>query len=102
MHRSIMDAPSGMDVDHINGNTLDNRRSNLRVVTHKQNLRHRAHGANRNNAVGVRGVTWDKMRAKFVAGINVDGKRLNLGRFGSLDAAIAARSAASMKFYGVA
>lgn len=96
-----MNAPAGMVVDHINGNTLDNRRSNLRVVTHKQNLRHRARGANRNNAVGVRGVSWDKERKKFLAGIRVDGKRLNLGRFDSLDAAVAARSAASVKFYGV-
>lgn len=38
MHRVIMNTPKGMDTDHINGNGLDNRRSNLRVVTHYENL----------------------------------------------------------------
>src|SRR6185312_4468108 len=38
MHRSIMDAPNGMVVDHIDGDGLNNRRENLRIVTHGQNL----------------------------------------------------------------
>ena len=37
MHRLIMGNPVGLDVDHINGDTLDNRRCNLRIVTHAQN-----------------------------------------------------------------
>lgn len=38
MHRIITGAPDGLEVDHINGDSLDNRRANLRVVTHRQNM----------------------------------------------------------------
>jgi len=99
MHRSVMNAPKGMVVDHINGNTLDNRRSNLRVVTHKENIRHRAHGANRNSGTGVRGVSFCKTRGRYIAGIKVDGKKINLGRFDSIDAAAQAYAEASVKFF---
>jgi len=41
MHRDITDAPTGMEVDHLNFNTLDNRRKNLEIVTRTENLRRR-------------------------------------------------------------
>lgn len=41
IHRWIMDAPKGLQVDHVNKNRLDNRRSNLRLVTHKENCNNR-------------------------------------------------------------
>lgn len=37
MHRLVMKAPKGTEIDHVNGNTLDNRKSNLRFCTHSQN-----------------------------------------------------------------
>ncbi len=102
MHRQITKASPEMDVDHINGDTLDNRRVNLRAVAHRVNIRHRPFGANRNNAVGIRGVTWDKTRGKYAAGLKVAGKRLNLGRFDTAEAADTICQAARLKYYGAA
>lgn len=55
MHRVITDAPKGMDVDHINHDAFDNRRANLRVVTHSQNMLNRRNH-NKNSGSGLRGV----------------------------------------------
>lgn len=52
MHRLLMDAPRHLVVDHINGQTLDNRRANLRCCTHSENLRNQARRATK----GFKGV----------------------------------------------
>lgn len=70
MHRMIMNAPPKMKVDHINFNTLDNQRGNLRVVTHSQNMQHRR-GASSNSKTGIRGVRPYK-RGGFVAVVTVN------------------------------
>lgn len=90
MHRLIAGQPDGLEVDHINGNTLDNRRENLRTATHQQNLENRARGANSNSSTGVRGVHWDKRTKKFQAQIRAGGVTKYLGRFTDLDEARAA------------
>ena len=56
MHRLIMAAPRGRQVDHINHDTLDNRRENLRIVTNRQNNENR-NGAYKNSKSGIRGVS---------------------------------------------
>lgn len=71
MHRLIMDNPIGMQVDHINGNKLDNRRSNLRIVTGNQNR------AN----VRARGIYWHKAAQKWCVQIMFEGKKHYLGLF---------------------
>lgn len=86
LHRLLLDPPSGMVIDHINGDTLDNRRSNLRVVTvgqNNQNLR----GARRGNASGIRGVTKHTQYDKWRARIRVDGKLHHLGVFDDIEEA---------------
>jgi hypothetical protein len=56
MHRLITSAPATLEVDHLNGDTLDNRRSNLRVVTRAQNAQNLA--TRKNSRSGYRGVHW--------------------------------------------
>lgn len=77
MHRDIMDAPKGTQVDHINGNGLDNRRSNLRFATNRQNQQ------NRHDVTSSRypGVGWNKHANKWVSRIWFNGKRKHLGCF---------------------
>lgn len=88
MHRLIMDAKDGYSVDHINGNRLDNRKSNLRICSHAQNLANRPKQAN--NKSGFKGVIFDKSRNKWRSEIRVDGKSYYLGRFDDkIDAAVA-------------
>ncbi len=79
MARFIMGEPAGMEVDHRSMDTLDNRRDNLRVATHRQNLCNR--GKQRNNTSGFKGVSWNKSAGKWVAGIKNHSKRIALGYF---------------------
>lgn len=79
LHRYITDAPQGYDVDHINGDGLDNRKSNLRVLTHQENLQNR--GPKHNNTAGYRGVSWNKALEKWQAFIVMDRKKKHLGYF---------------------
>lgn len=60
LHRFLLDAPKGTKVDHRNGDTLDNRRENIRIVTMKQNLENRRNEANSNSKTGIRGVSVHK------------------------------------------
>lgn len=86
LHRAVTGAKNGQSVDHINGNTLDNRRVNLRVVSHAENLQNRIR-LQRNNTSGYRGVVWDASRQKWQARAKLKGKGVLLGRFSSKDEA---------------
>jgi HNH endonuclease len=63
MHRVILDAPSGAEVDHINGNGLDNRRANLRFATRQQGQANRR--VFKSNKSGFKGVHFDKVTGKW-------------------------------------
>jgi hypothetical protein len=73
MHRLIMDAPAGVEVDHENHNGLDNQRTNLRLAPDDGNRRNRR--VNSNSTSGYKGVCWDKRDRKWRAQIQFDGKR---------------------------
>lgn len=83
MHRFILDAPKGFDVDHIDGNGLNNSRSNLRLATRSQNCCNK--NANSNSSTGVRGVSL--VNGKYVARIKISGGEKRLGSFNSIEEA---------------
>ena len=98
MHREILNVPDGLYVDHINGNTLDNREKNLRLATSAQNAWNR--DKYKNNTTGYKGVTYDKERGKFRAQITVHGQPINLGRFDVPCEAALAYDRAVRQFHG--
>jgi hypothetical protein len=100
MHRLIMGLARGdrREVDHINGNTLDNRRHNLRICDHRENVRNRRLG--RDNTSGYKGVTFSKGKGKWQAQIAFDGRRRHLGYFSDPQIAHAAYCASARELHG--
>ena len=90
--------PQQMSVDHINMVKSDNRISNLRLASHKENLSNRK--KQRNNKSGYKGVIFKKQINKFVASICVNGKNKHLGCFGSADEAYSAYCSAARLLHG--
>ncbi|MBZ2166364.1 HNH endonuclease [Methanobacterium spitsbergense] len=78
MHRLILNAPKNMMVDHINGNGLDNRKSNLRICSNRQNTQNRKHGKKSSRYPGV---YFNKRNKNWVARIQIKGKINFLGSF---------------------
>ena len=98
MHRIIMCAPIGLEVDHINWNKLDNRRENLRLCYHAQNGMNKAGLMNASSK--YKGVCWCQQTKKWKATIQVNKKQIWLGRFDSeIDAALTYNVAAE-KYQG--
>lgn len=94
-HRWIVYAPENMQIDHENHDTLDNRRSNLRLCSHSENQRNRNVGT-RGTSV-YKGVWWNTQKKKFLARIRVNNEAVYLGAFKTeLDAARAYNQAACM------
>ena len=87
-----------MQVDHIDGDGLNNRRGNLRLATAGQNQHNK--GLQRNNTSGFKGVRWRSDKGKWVARIDKDGKRRHLGYFDTVEGAHSAYVAASMAIHG--
>lgn len=88
-------APSGQ-IDHIDGNPLNNRISNLRDVTSSDNSRNQARRSD--NKTGITGVYYCKQRNKYCVQISSGNKRIRLGRFETIEEAKAVREAAEVKY----
>ncbi len=97
MHRLILDAPSGLVVDHINSNKLDNRRSNLRLCTRGENNRNVPKPSH--NKSGFKGVMWIWRKKKWKATIYFNRQCYVLGLFDDpVEAARAYDTAAELYF----
>jgi hypothetical protein len=98
MHRLIMKAKVGEIVDHIDGNRLNNKRSNLRVVSVSQNSQN-SYQKYKSTSM-FKGVSWDSRLKKWRVDIRVKGRKRFLGKFEDvLDAALA-YDVAALEFYG--
>lgn len=97
MHRLIMDFPDN-DIDHKNGNKLDNKRINLRICKHIQNVWNSPKKST--NKSGHKGVSWSKKRKKWIAFITVNYKQMYLGGFSDIAFAADTYKKAARKFYG--
>lgn len=99
MHRLLMDESNPKNIiDHINHNTTDNRKSNLRHVTKSENCMNQI--VRSNNTSGVTGVHFDKTRNKWLASIMVDYKDISLGRYDTFEEAVNVRKEAEDRYFG--
>ena len=78
MHKMLMECPANMNIDHIDGNGLNNQKDNLRIVTIRQNQQNQHI---KNTSSKYPGVYWHKGSQKWRSQIRVNGKRKQLGEF---------------------
>ena len=97
MHRYLLDAPPEFEVDHIDGDRLNNQRSNLRLATRRQNQLNK--GPYPNSVSGFKGVTMTPS-GKYQAYIELDGHRITLGAYEDVTQAVLLRDAAARQCYG--
>lgn len=98
MHRIVNQTPDGMQTDHRNHNTLDNRKDNLRTCTALQNNKH---GTSRKNSTSkYLGVHWDKKSRKWRANIRVNRILIHLGYYDSEEDAALFYNKAAEKYHG--
>ena len=92
-HRLIIKAPKELQVDHINGNRADNRKSNLRIVNTQQN---------HHNRTKAKGYSWNKQKKKYVARITLNAQLIHLGYYETKAEARAAYLEAKKKYHPTA
>lgn len=98
MHREIAGTPDGMKTDHQNGNTLDNRRDNLRWATNAQNGQNKT--TSTKSMSGFRGVTFHGQSGLWHASIHAEGKRYSLRYYNSPEDAARAYDQAAKELHG--
>jgi hypothetical protein len=104
IHRIILERIVGRPLsrneftDHVDGNPLNNCRSNLRLATNAENLRNTKKRSD--NTSGYKGVHWDKEKQKWGVHIGINGKIKFIGRFTDIEEAREAYKQAAIKYHG--
>lgn len=98
MHRVILGLTSAdnCQADHVDGNRLNNTRSNLRIATKTENLRNKA--MHKNNTTGYKGVYC--RRGRYRAHIQTEGRNIHIGTYNTPEAAARAYDEAAKKYFG--
>lgn len=100
LHRLVMgvDCNNELEVDHINRNSSDNRKCNLRICEHSKNMMNVSKRID--NTSGISGISWDNSKNKWHSYLTLDNKRKFLGRYKDKEQAIIARLKAEKKYFG--
>ena len=98
LHKMLLQVDSGFDIDHINRDKLDNRRSNLRVCSHHSNCLNQSKRST--NTSGYMGVSFSKNMKKFESYIHHNGVKKSLGFFTSPEEAAICRDVAAKRIFG--
>lgn len=98
LHRFILNAPKNKQVDHIDGNGLNNQKSNLRLCSQSENKRNSKIYSN--NTSGYKGVTFSRSNSKWIARVMVNKKYVNFGSYKTKEEAAIAYNNAAIKHYG--
>jgi hypothetical protein len=100
LHRYVLDFyEKNLEVDHKDGDSLNNQKYNLAIVTHRQNMLNQRKLPS-NNITGYMGVHLHTQNKNWVAVIKVDGKNIHLGSFQTIEEAIECRHQAELKYFG--
>lgn len=100
MHAFVLRRPPRQIVDHINGDTLDNRRQNLRIVSAQESAMNRRPPGLVTRSSHFKGVAWDWRATRWRASITVCGQRHELGLFENEATAAAAYDDAAVRLHG--
>ena len=98
MHVIICQPFDGKQIDHVNHDTLDNRRNNLRECTPTENARNSRKGSR--NTSGFKGVSWKKSHRKWCAQMRINGKSIHIGHFDTPEDAAKAHDELVSKLHG--
>jgi len=100
MHRLLLAAKVGEEIDHANGNSLDNRKQNLRLCTHRENIRNQK--LRRDNKIRLKGVHLIRklLPRRWKAEIVLDDRKVTIGYFTTAIEAARAYDAAAIEHFG--
>lgn len=98
MHRQIMKVNENQELDHINGDKLDNRKGNLRIVTHGQNMFNKKRYANASSK--YKGVRFYNVTNKWISRIGINRERIHIGYYATEEAAAKAYNNKAKELFG--